>query len=72
MDMFLEKMAEILEVDTSMISLDFDFRTLPDWGSLMGFSVLIMLNNDYGVQVTPDEFMSLKTVGDIYTKTLKS
>lgn len=69
MEEFLEKMASILEVDVDKISMDFDFRALPDWGSLMGFSILIMLANDYGVQLQPEEFMRLKTIGEIFRKT---
>jgi acyl carrier protein len=37
----------------------------------MGFSMLVMMEDEYGVQVSVDEFLQCKTVGDLYKKCVK-
>ena len=68
MNEFLEKMAVILDVDTSEINLSTKFRDINGWGSMVGFSMLIMMEEDYGVKISVDEFLKLNTLGEIYAK----
>lgn len=63
MDAFLSKVAEILEVTS--VAADFDFRTVEDWDSMKGFSLIVMMEGDYGKSMTVDQFMACKTVGDL-------
>ncbi|MBO5941326.1 MAG: acyl carrier protein [Kiritimatiellae bacterium] len=63
MNDFLLRVANILEV--SDVSEDFEFRTAPGWGSMMGFALFIMLEDEYGCKITPDEFRNLKFVSDL-------
>ena len=62
MNELLDKMAEILETP---VTAETEFRSIPDWSSLMGFSILVMLENDYSRQMTVDEFMTMNTVADL-------
>ena len=39
--------------------------------SLMGFSMIVMMEDEYGVQVTVEEFLDCKTIGDLYKKCIK-
>ncbi len=72
MERFLENAAEIFEVGTSDISMDTVFRDeIEDWSSLMGFSLIVMMEDEYGVKVSVDEFLECKTVGDLYKKCAK-
>ena len=64
MNGFLEKMADVLEVDS--IGIDDEFRAVPEWSSLKGFGLLVTLENDYGAQVKIDEFLKLRTVRDLF------
>jgi acyl carrier protein len=66
MERFCEQLAEILEVDPALLTPDYAFRSVPDWGSLMGFSILILLQDDYGCRLTVEHFLQLKTVGELY------
>ena len=68
MEKFLEEMAEILEVDAKDISLETEFRTVDDWGSMMGFSILVMMESEYGVKISVPEFLQMNTLGDIYAR----
>jgi len=66
MEHFCEQLAEILEVDPANLTPDYAFRSVPDWGSLMGFSILILLQDEYGCRLTVEQFVHLETVGELY------
>lgn len=69
MERFLELAAEIFEVEPSDITENTVFREeIEDWSSLMGFSLLVMMQDEYDVNVSVDDFMKCKTVGDLYKK----
>lgn len=69
MEKFLELVAEIFEVKPEDITMDTVFRDeIEDFGSMMGFSLLVMMEDEYGVNVSVEEFLKCKTVGDLYKK----
>ena len=59
-DDFLGRVANILEVPE--VTPELEFRSVPGWGSMMGFALYIMLEDEYGVKITPERFRALKTV----------
>ena len=63
MSQFLEKIAEVLEVPS--VTPDFAFRSAPGWSSLMGFALIILLDQQYPVTLTVEDFMKLETVADL-------
>jgi len=63
MDDFLVKMAECLELPE--VAEDYDFRSGPDWSSLQGFGILVTLETEFGRRMMVDEFLTMKTVGDL-------
>ena len=71
MDKFLELVAEIFEVEPKEISMDTVFRELEGFGSMVGFSLIIMMEDEYGVAVSVNEFLKCKTIGDLYQKCMK-
>lgn len=72
MENFIELVAEIFEVEPEEVTLDTDFREeLPDFSSMVGFSLLVMMEDEYGVKVPVEEFLECKTVGDLYKKCVK-
>ena len=68
MQKFLELVAEIFEVEPNTITMETVFRDLDDFSSLMGFSLIVMMEEEYGVKVTVDEFMQCNTIYDLYNK----
>ena len=62
MNDFYDKMSGILEVAATS---DTRFREVEGWSSLMGFAILVTLENDYGVRMTLDEFATMHTIGDL-------
>jgi len=66
-NIFLEKIADILECDTDTVSMDMDFREdIEDWDSLKGFSMLIMFEEDYDKKVSVNRFLECRKVKDLY------
>ena len=63
MPQFLEKIAEVLEVPS--VTLEYAFRSAPGWSSLMGFALIVLLEQQYHVTLTVDDFMKLETVADL-------
>lgn len=63
---FLDRLAEVLEVPS--VALDDDFRRVPMWSSLVGFSVMVMFDLDYGVGLTAAELQAARTVRDLAQK----
>jgi acyl carrier protein len=65
----LDIMADVLEVETNEISLDTDFRDDKfDFDSLKGYAILVMIEDDMGVQVSVDDFIASKTIGELLEK----
>ena len=69
MEKFLELIAEILEVEPNEISLETDFRKDCDFDSLRGFSMICMIEDEYGKTVSVETFLKCKTLGDLFEKT---
>ena len=63
MSLFLERVAGVLEMPS--VTPDFVLRLTPGWGSLMGFALIIMLEQEYHVKLTVEEFLRLETVADL-------
>lgn len=69
MEQFLELIAEILEVEPEEISLGTDFRKECDFDSLKGFSMICMIEEEYGKTVSVETFLKCRTLGDLYEQT---
>ena len=63
MDEFLQKMAEILEVES--VTPDFRFREIDEWDSMKGFSIIVLMEQDYGREMPVETFLGCETVGDL-------
>ena len=73
MDQFIELVAEVFEVEPDDISMDTVFREeIEGFSSLVGFSLIVMMEDEYNVRVSVDEFLDCKTIGDLYKKCVKS
>lgn len=63
---FLDRLAEVLEVPS--VSLEDDFRSVPMWSSLVGFSVMVLFESEFGRTLTAVELQAARTVGDLAEK----
>jgi acyl carrier protein len=62
MNEFLDRMSAILETS---VTAETRFREVEGWSSLMGFGILVTLENDYGRRMMIDEFRKMQTIGDL-------
>ena len=60
---FYEGMAEILDVDVSEISSDYDLGE--SWDSLAIVSTIALIDEVYDRSVSPDALAQCKTVGEV-------
>jgi acyl carrier protein len=63
-DELLGLLAEALEADKSAISLDTAIADVPDWSSLVWLSIMSLLDERYGIQLSAREIRSFKSVRD--------
>ena len=62
MNKFLDRMSAILETP---VTAETRFREVEGWSSLMGFGILVTLENDYGRRMMIDEFQTMQTISDL-------
>ena len=55
-------MSAILETP---VTAETRFREVEGWSSLMGFGILVTLENDYGRRMMIDEFQKMQTVAEL-------
>ncbi len=63
MEEFQSKIAEILEVES--VTPDFKFRSIEEWDSLKGFSIIVLMEQDYGREMPVETFLQCETVEDL-------
>jgi acyl carrier protein len=68
MNLFEQAVCEVLEV--AEIGLDDEFRAFPLWCSLQGFGILVMMENEWSAPVAIDDFLAMKTLGDLFAEAL--
>ena len=62
MNEFLDRMSAILETP---VTAETRFREVEGWSSLMGFGILVTLENDYGRRMMIDEFQKIQTIAEL-------
>jgi len=64
---FLQNFVDVFEdTDASEITAETAFRDLDEWSSLLALSVMAMVDEEYDVQLTPQEMRAANTVGDLF------
>ena len=62
---FIDLFAEALDIETSDLTVETEFRSLPEWDSMAYLSIIAMLDEEYEIQIENAEFKTLKTLSDI-------
>lgn len=69
LDEFVALFAEQFDdTDASEIKADTVFHELDEWSSLIGLSVIAMIDEEFEVAVNADDMISSVTVEDLYKK----
>lgn len=66
---FVELYADLFdEIDTSNFTPETDFRDNDEWSSLIGLSVIAMVDDEFDVSLSGDDIKDSKTIADIFNK----
>lgn len=64
---FIEKFAEQFdETDASEFKADTEFKALDEWSSLMGLSIIAMVDDEYDVTLKGDDIRNSETIEDLF------
>jgi acyl carrier protein len=63
---FLNQFKEQYIGDTSSLTLDSEFRKIDSWDSLTGMSILVMIKDEYDIDMSADALKACITIGDVY------
>jgi acyl carrier protein len=63
---------QFIDAETFTLKPESEFRQLGSWDSLTGMAVLVMIKDNYGVDIPVDNFREMKTVYDVYSFILSS
>lgn len=62
---FIQNFADQFE-ETDGINAETKFHDLEEWGSLLGLSIIAMVDDEYDVVIKGDELRACITVQDVY------
>jgi acyl carrier protein len=66
-DEFVQLFAELFdETDASTFAPNTFFRELDEWSSLIGLSVIAMVDEEFGVALKANDFREVNTIEDLY------
>lgn len=57
---------QYMDSDSIEMNPQTDFRQAGSWDSLTGMAVLVMIKEEYGVDISVETFKNLRTVSDVY------
>lgn len=64
---FIQNFAEQFEdTDASVFTPETVFHELDEWSSLVGLSLIAMIDDEYDVTIKGDELRAAKTINDVF------
>ncbi len=67
LDEFIKDFAsQFDETDAKMFAAETKFRELDEWSSIIGLSIILMVDEEYGITIGADEMKQAQTIGDLF------
>lgn len=64
---FIQHFAEQLdETDVNELTAETKFRDLEEWSSIIGLSIILMVDEEYGITIGADDMKQAQTIGDLF------
>lgn len=64
---FIQNFADLFDdTDASLITTETKFRELEEWSSLAALNVLMMIDEEYGVELPADEMRKTNTIKELF------
>lgn len=71
-DKFFEAFKEALEIDEeTQLNLSDTFRDYDEWDSLGRLSLIVMLDDEFSVEIEDKDFEKIKTLGELMEEVKK-
>ena len=70
---FVQLVADMLyRTNRESVTLDTSYKGLKEWNFLFEVSLAMMLEEEYHVEVTPEDFPNTDTLGDLFHRVCES
>lgn len=67
LDEFVQLFAEQFdETEAEIFTPETEFRELDEWSSLIGLSIIAMVDEEFGVALKASDFRTVTTIEDVY------
>ena len=64
---FIQNFADQLdETDVNELSAETKFRDLDEWSSIIGLSIILMVDEEYGITIGADDMKQAQTIGELF------
>ena len=64
---FIQHFAEQLEeTDVNELKPETKFRDLEEWSSIIGLSIILMVDEEYGITIGADDMKQAETIGELF------
>ena len=64
---FIQHFADQLdETDVNVLTPETNFRDLDEWSSIIGLSIILMVDEEYGITIGADDMKQAQTIGDLF------
>jgi acyl carrier protein len=63
---------QYIDYESFELNPESEFRQIDSWDSLTGMAVLVMIKDEYGIDIPVESFRNLKTVNEVYSYILSS
>jgi len=68
LDEFVQLFAEQFEeTEQNQFTPSTDFRSLDEWSSLIGLSIIAMVDEEFGIALNAKDFRQVTTINDLYS-----
>lgn len=54
------------ETDAAVFTPETKFRDLDEWSSLIGLSIILMVDEEYGITIGADDMKQAQTIEDLF------
>ena len=58
---------QFIDGDVLIMNPETEFRTIESWDSLTGMSIVVMIKDVYGVDISDIDFKSCKTIQEVFS-----
>lgn len=66
MEKFLNFVADIMEVETSEISMETGYKDFERWDSFMMLTLVMEIEAEFGITIPMESLGNVKTLADLY------